>query len=77
MNLDTISTREKQVLYLLANEYRTDEIADKLFISPHTVISHRRHLLEKLNVRNTAGMVRVAFECGLLRIPVFARDPYS
>lgn len=61
-----ISNREKQILYLVANEYSSREIADKLFISNHTVISHRQNLMLKLGVRNTAGLVRVGFELKIL-----------
>ena len=57
-----LSLRETQVLKLIAFEYSTNEIADQLFISPHTVISHRRQLLTKMSARNTAGLVRRAFE---------------
>ncbi len=57
-----LSLRETQILELIAFEYSTKEIADRLFISPHTVISHRRHLLVKMSARNTAGLVRRAFE---------------
>ncbi len=64
----SISTREYEVLYLLAFELNTREIASKLFISPHTVVSHRKKLLAKLGARNTAGLVRVGFERGYLAI---------
>ena len=57
-----ISRREKDVLELIMKEFTTQEIADTLFISLKTVESHRRSLLTKLNVRNTAGLVRVAIE---------------
>ena len=57
-----LSLRETQILELIAFEYSTNEIADQLFISPHTVVSHRRHLLTKMRARNTAGLVRRAFE---------------
>ena len=61
-----ISPREKEVLYLTAHEYTISMIAQELFISHHTVISHRKNLLTKLDVRNVAGMVRRGFELGLL-----------
>lgn len=61
-----ISRREKQVLQLIVDEYTTSEIAGKLFISFGTVETHRRNLLIKLGARNTAGLVRVALEYGLL-----------
>lgn len=57
-----ISRRERDVLDLIVKEYTTQEIADTLFISLKTVESHRRSLLTKLSVRNTAGLVRVALE---------------
>lgn len=65
--LPKISRREKDVLDLIVKEHTTQEIADKLFISLKTVESHRRSLLTKLNVRNTAGLVRVALEYKLTR----------
>lgn len=55
-----LTTRELEVLELIGDEFTTPEIADKLCISQHTVISHRKNLLQKLNVKNTAGLVRFA-----------------
>jgi len=62
-----VSPREKEVLHLIAYEYTTKEIASKLYISTHTADSHRKNLMQKLRVRNVAGMVRVAFEKGILQ----------
>ncbi len=64
--MNAITTREKEVLHLIAYEHTAREIAAKLYISPHTVISNRKNLLRKLNVKNVAGMVRVGFEQGVL-----------
>ena len=64
----SLSTREKEVLQLIAFEYTAKEIATLLYISTHTVISHRKNLQEKMAVRNTAGMVRKGFEWGILNI---------
>ena len=61
-----LSSREKEVLALIVQEYTTPEIAEELFISQGTVITHRKHLLSKMNVKNTAGIVRVALEWGLV-----------
>lgn len=61
-----ISRREKQVLELIVNEYTAKEIATELFISVNTVDAHRKNLLMKLDVRNTAGLVRTAIEHHLL-----------
>lgn len=61
-----ISRREKEILKLIIEECTMTEIAAKLFISPNTVENHRSNLLAKLNVRNTAGLVRITIEKGLL-----------
>ena len=61
-----ISTREKQVLHLIAYEHSSKEIAAKLFLSQETVNTHRKNIMRKLEVKNTAGMMRVAFEKNLL-----------
>lgn len=66
--LPKISRREKEVLELIIREHTTQEIAEQLFISLKTVESHRRSLLTKLNVRNTAGLVRVAVENELVEL---------
>ena len=55
-----LSDREIEVLKLIAEEFTNKEIAEKLFISPRTVDSHRRKLLEKLACKNTAGLVKYA-----------------
>ena len=61
-----LSRREKEILDLIANEFVTAEIAESLFISKHTVETHRKHLLSKFNARNTAGLVKYAVENGLV-----------
>lgn len=60
-----ISPREIEVLKLIAQEYSNSEIAEKLYISIRTVDTHRRNLLEKLGVKNTAGLVKFAIQKGL------------
>ena len=66
-NLD-ITSREREVLNLVAFEYSSKEIANKLYISNHTVISHRQKLMLKLDAKNTAGLIRKGFEYGLISI---------
>jgi len=61
-----LTRREKEVLKLIIDEMTTKEIAQKLFISNATVETHRLHLLNKLGVRNTAGLVKVALQKGLV-----------
>ncbi|MBN1599304.1 MAG: response regulator transcription factor [Bacteroidales bacterium] len=57
-----LSTRELEVLKLIAQEYSNAEIAEKLFISIRTVDTHKRNLLEKLRMKNTAGLVKYAIK---------------
>ncbi len=61
-----LSRREKEILKLIVDEYTTAEISKELFISFGTVETHRRNMLNKLGLRNTAGLVRTAIEFGLL-----------
>lgn len=61
-----LSLRETEVLKLIAQEFSNPEIANKLFISIRTVDTHRRNLLEKLGVKNTAGLVKYAIKKGLI-----------
>lgn len=54
------TNRELEILQLIIDEFTTMEIANKLFISKCTVETHRLNLLQKFNVKNTAGLVREA-----------------
>lgn len=56
-NSKVLTEREKQVLELVSKGYSSKQIAHHLFISRHTVESHRKHLLRKLNVNNAAELV--------------------
>ncbi|MCB0801491.1 MAG: response regulator transcription factor [Flavobacteriales bacterium] len=61
-----LTEREKDVLKLIAQELTSNEIAEKLFISHHTVESHRKNLIAKLGVRSVAGLVKYAVQIGLI-----------
>ena len=61
-----LTDREIEVLVLISEEYSNPEIAEKLFISVRTVDTHRRNLLDKLGVKNTAGLVKYAIQKGFL-----------
>lgn len=61
-----LSPREKEILQLIAEQYTSGEIAKMLFITEKTVEKHRTRLLEKLNVRNLAGLVRLAIKYHLV-----------
>lgn len=63
-----LTTREKEVLQLICEQYTNQEIGDKLFISPRTVDGHRTNILQKLNCRNTAGLVACAILQKLINI---------
>jgi len=56
----TLTTREIEVLQLIAQGMTNAEMAEKLFISVTTVDTHRKHLLEKFNAKNTAALIMAA-----------------
>ena len=62
-----LSAREKEILGLIIDEKTTQEIAQQLFIGFGTVETHRRNIMIKLGVKNTAGLVRTALEYNLTR----------
>ena len=64
--IDSLSPREKEIMQLIAEEHTSSEIAKMLFISEKTVEKHRARLMEKLNVRNLAGLVRLAVKYHLV-----------
>jgi DNA-binding CsgD family transcriptional regulator len=55
--LSILSKREKQIAILVAEGYTSAEIADKLFLSELTVTTHRRNLIQKLGIKNTAQLI--------------------
>lgn len=61
-----VTRREKEILQLIVDEFTNQEIADKLFLSLRTVENHRNNLLQKLDVKNTAGLVKIAIQEGLV-----------
>lgn len=61
-----LSKREIQVLQLIAEGFTNAEIADKLFTSKRTIESHRQHLIEKTQAKNTAALVKYALEKGII-----------
>lgn len=66
--MKTISKRETEVLEMIVYEHTMIEIASLLFISTETVKTHRKNLYEKLKAKNTAGLVRRAYELGILKL---------
>ena len=65
-NLPVLSSRETEVLQLIADGLTNPQIASKLFISLHTVDSHRKNLLTKFQVNNTAGLIKLAAKYNMI-----------
>jgi DNA-binding NarL/FixJ family response regulator len=65
-NLPTLTKREKEILQLISEGLTNNQIAEKIFISPLTVDSHLKNLLTKLNVNNTASLIKLAVQNGLI-----------
>lgn len=61
-NRSNITKREKEILALIVDGYTSSQIAKILYISPRTVETHRSNLMQKLEIKNTAGLVRYAME---------------
>ncbi|MBN2731043.1 MAG: response regulator transcription factor [Balneolaceae bacterium] len=61
-----ITDREREILKLVVAGYSSPQIAEKLFISPRTVDTHRNNLMQKLDIHNTASLVRFALENDLV-----------
>ena len=63
-----LTKREIEILKLITREYTTQEVASTLFISQHTVETHRKNMLRKLEVKNTIGLVKRAMELGFINV---------
>lgn len=63
----TLSDRESEVIVLIAEGYTNAQVAEKLFISNHTVNTHRKNIMSKLGVKNTAGIVMYAVKTDLVK----------
>ena len=64
-NIDGLTSREREVLQLVAEGNTTKEIAAVLKLSTKTIDSHREHIMEKLEIRNIAGLTKYAIREGL------------
>jgi DNA-binding NarL/FixJ family response regulator len=53
----SLSEREIEIIKLISDGLTNKEIADKLYLSTHTVNTHRKNIMQKLNIKNTAGIV--------------------
>ena len=66
IQLPLLSQREKEILSLIAEGLTNPQIADKIFLSQFTVDTHRKNLMAKLNVKNTATLIKLAVEHKLI-----------
>ncbi len=62
-----LSNREKEILGLIAQGFANPEIAERLYISVHTVQTHRGHIMEKLGLHNRGELLKYAVRLGFLR----------
>jgi DNA-binding NarL/FixJ family response regulator len=60
------SNREREIIHLLAKGRKTEEIAQALFISPNTVSTHRKNMLKKHGVKNTAELILFSKQQGII-----------
>ncbi len=65
-NNPILTRRELEVLKHIADGFTNTEIAEKLFISPLTVDSHRKNLIIKLDAKNTASLIKIAIQKGFI-----------
>ena len=65
-NKPSLTRREKEVLLLISEGLTNSEIGEKIFVSTLTIDTHRKNLLVKLGARNSAALIRIALEQGLL-----------
>ena len=70
-----LSRREEEILRFIAEGYTNVEIAERLFLSAHTINTHRRNIMQKLGVNNTVGMVMYAVREGMVNPNKFLFSP--
>jgi DNA-binding NarL/FixJ family response regulator len=63
---EELTARELEILKLVCEEYTTANIAEKLFISPRTVETHRKKILEKTHSKTIVGLIKYAFENNII-----------
>ena len=61
-----MTTREMEIIKLISEGYTNGQIADMLFLSSHTVGTHRKNIMQKLGVKNTAGIVMYAVKTNII-----------
>ena len=72
-----LTERETEIIKLIAQGLTNGQIAEFLFLSTHTVNTHRKNIMSKLGVRNTAGIVMYAVKTELVHPNKFLFAPYA
>jgi two-component system response regulator NreC len=67
-NLQLFTRREREILNLIAEGYKDEEIADDLEVSVKTIEKHLENLMRKWNLRNRSSIIHCAFEKGLINV---------
>jgi len=70
---DSLTPREQEIMALLAEGMSSNQIADKLFISPKTAENHRSSIMRKLQIHNTIELVRYAAKIGLIDMDLWIK----
>ncbi len=65
---NSLTKREKDIVKLIFQEYKTTQIAKKLKLSKNTVESHRKNIMQKFEVKNSVGIIKKAIERGIINI---------
>ncbi len=73
----SLSARELEVITLIAEGHTNNQIAEKLFLSAHTVNTHRKNIMQKLGVNNTAAIVMYAVKAQLVSPNKFLFSPFN
>jgi DNA-binding NarL/FixJ family response regulator len=67
-SLERLTSRQREVLQLIAEGHSTRQIAHRLRLSVKTVESHRANLMERLQIHDVAGLVRYAIRVGIIQV---------
>jgi DNA-binding NarL/FixJ family response regulator len=68
IDINSLSTRQLEILKMWGDGYSNQEIADKFFISVRTVESHKNHIMQKLNLKSTVDLVKFAIKNNIIEI---------
>ena len=70
---DNLTPREQEIMVMVAEGFSTNEISERLFISPKTVENHRSSIMRKLNLHSTIELVRYAAKLGLIDVDLWKK----